>query len=199
MKLARHGGVRAVFAASGALWLSACISLGPDVPDRLIGLTAERMAASGALGAGELSNAIIVFEPEAPQRLDVTRVPVQIDDARIAYLQDAIWVERPARLFRRLLAETIRADSGRLVLDAPDPEVSGGTRLFGRLVEMGYDARSSSVIVRYDAIRELADGRLETRRFESTVPGVAPEVDAVAPALNSAANAVARDVAAWIG
>ncbi len=190
---------RAALALAGALALSACISLGPDVPETLIGLTAERSAAPGTLGGGELAEAIIVFEPQAPQRLDVTRVPVQVDEARIAYLKDAIWVEKPARLFQKLLAETIRAGGRRLVLDSPDPGIPSGTRLFGRLVDMGYDARTSEVVVRYDAIRESPGGEIETRRFESRVGGVAADAGAVAPALNTAANAVARDVAAWIG
>jgi cholesterol transport system auxiliary component len=40
---------------------------------------------------------------------------------------------------------------------------------------------------------------VETRRFEAIEPGVAPEAEAVAPALNRAANSVARQVADWVG
>ena len=43
------------------------------------------------------------------------------------------------------------------------------------------------------------DGAIETRRFESVIPGVSGKPAPVAAALNRAANAVAADVAAWIG
>lgn len=186
------------FAASAflALVLSGCVSLGPKVPDTLLSLTPEKVVAAGTSASGSYSGAIVVLEPEAEQRLNVTRVPVQIDAANVAYLKKATWVERPARLFQRLLAETIRADGGRLVVEN-DPGASG-LRLSGRLLEMGYDARSESVIVRYDAVKERTGGAVETRRFEAVVPGVDAEADEVGPALNRAANEVAAQVADWV-
>ena len=73
-----------------------------------------------------------------------------------------------------------------------------GTRLSGRLITMGYDARSGSVVVRYDAMKTGPKGELLTKRFESVVPGVAPLAAEVGPALNKAANDVAGQVAAWM-
>jgi cholesterol transport system auxiliary component len=124
---------------------------------------------------------------------------VQIDDSTIAYLKDATWVERPARQFRRLLAETIRAKGKRIVAESGDASEGGKSILAGRLLDMGYDARSQSVVVRYDALREEPGGQVLSRRFEAIVPGVAPKVEAVAPALNKAANDVASQVADWVG
>ena len=72
-------------------------------------------------------------------------------------------------------------------------------RLGGRLVDMGYDAADQAVVVRFEAVRSTRGGAVETRRFESVVPGVPAKPAAIAPALNRAANAVAADVAAWIG
>lgn len=187
-------------AALGAFALTAltgCVSLGPKVPDTLLNLTAERTAAAGTTASGTYAGAIVVLEPEADQRLAVTRVPVQIDDANVAYIKGAMWVERPARLFQRLLAETLRAKGSRLVVETdPGP---GGQRLSGRLLDMGYDARTQSAVVRYDAVRELPGGKIETRRFESVVPGIEAEGPAVGPALNRAANDVAGQVADWVG
>jgi len=180
-----------------ALSLSACVSLGPKVPESLFTLTADHPAAAGTAASGSYSSAIVVLEPEAEQRLAVTRVPVQIDDANVAYLKKAMWVERPARLFQRLVAETIRAKGSRLVVEN-DPG-SSGLRLSGRLLDMGYDARSQSVVVRYDAVKEWGGGKVEVRRFESVVPGVDDKAGAVGPALNQAANEVARQVAEWVG
>jgi len=64
---------------------------------------------------------------------------------------------------------------------------------------MGYDAAQQAVVVRFEAVRSTRDGVIETRRFESVVPGVSGKPAPVAAALNRAANAVAADVAAWIG
>ena len=133
------------------------------------------------------------------ERLDVVRVPVQVDDANIAYLKDAVWVDKPARLFRGLLAETIRTRSNRVVIDSDDPALAAQSQLRGVLRDFGYDARTSSVVVRFDAIRETEGEGIETRRFESVIPGVAADVASVGPALNQAANDVAGQVAEWVG
>jgi cholesterol transport system auxiliary component len=181
------------------LALGGCISLGGKAPKQLIRLTPEATAPAGDMGSAALRDALVVLDPETDRRLDVQRVPVQIDDATIAYLKDATWVERPARQFRRLLAETIRARGKRLVVEAGDTGELGRTTLGGRLLDMGYDARSQSVVLRFDAMRTDAAGNAQSRRFEATVPGVSPKVESVAPALNKAANEVASEVADWVG
>lgn len=197
--MAIRAGLPRAVATVLTLALAGCISLGPKVPDRLLTLTPERSVPAGASAAGQPSTALVVLEPASAQRLAVTRVPVQVDAASLAYLKDATWVERPARLFQRLLSETIRARGSRLVVGDGDVEYAASTQLGGQLLEMGYDAASGSVIVRYDAVLQLPDGEVRTRRFESTVPGVAAHVDAVGPALNQAANRVAAEVAEWVG
>lgn len=184
---------------AAVLLLGGCLSLGSKPPEQLISLTPDRAAPAGEIGGGTLANAIVVLNPDADQRLDVNRVPVQVDASGVAYLKDAVWVERPARQFRHLLAETIRAGGKRLVLEGDDIEVGARTVLSGRLLDMGYDARSQSVVVRYDALRENPDGSVASRRFESVVPGVSATAAAVAPALNEAANEVAKQVAEWVG
>jgi cholesterol transport system auxiliary component len=188
-----------VGALAALLLLGGCISLGGKTPKQLIRLTAETTAPAGDMGSASLHDALVVLDPESDRRLDVQRVPVQIDDATIAYLKDATWVERPARQFRRLLAETIRAKGKRLVVEQGDASEGGKSTLSGRLLDMGYDARSQSVVLRFDAIREDAAGNVTSRRFEATVPGVSANVQAVAPALNKAANEVASEVADWMG
>lgn len=192
--LIKHGGVLA-----GLLLLSGCLSLGGKTPDKLIGLSAEVTAPAGDMPAAALTEALVVLDPEAGRRLDVQRVAVQVDDSTIAYLKDAAWVERPARQFRRLLAETLRARGNRLVIEAGDAYEGGKTLLGGRLLDMGYDARSQSVVVRLDAMRWEPGGQVISRRFEATVPGVAPDAGSIAPALNRAANDVAKQVADWVG
>ena len=158
-----------------ALALSGCLSLTPEPPASLLTLTPTATVPAGAAMTGTAETSIKIIEPETPQRLNVTRVPVQVDDTEIAYLQDAFWVERPSRLFRRLLAETVRTKTNRLVIDGDDPSFISGSQLRGTLREFGYDVRSSSAIVRFDAIRAGADGAIETRRFESVQSGVLAE------------------------
>lgn len=183
-----------------ALMLPGCVSLGgAEPPPTLFTLTAGTSAPAGLSANGTVAQALAVIEPDAPQKLDVARVPVQVDSSTVAYLKDAVWVEKPARLFGRLLTETIRAKQTRLVVEGSDNAYAAATQLSGQLSEMGYDAPSSSVVVRFDAVLRQPDGQILTRRFEAKVGGVAPDAASVAPALNEAANTVAAEVAEWIG
>lgn len=179
------------------LALSGCISFGEDPPPTLFNLTPATPESQTEI-TGSVENALIVEEPSTSQRLSVTRVPVQVDASNVAYLQDAMWVERPTRLMQALIAETVRARSGRVVFEGDDTDASGGTLLSGRLLEMGYDARDGSVIVRFDALLHREGQQTVARRFESRIPGIAPEANAVGPALNRAANDVAGQIADWI-
>ena len=181
-----------------ALLLGGCLSFGPDTPDSLLTLTPTATAPAGNAG-GSTEQALVMQEFEAAPALDNTRVPVQVDDTSIAYLEDAVWVEKPARQLRRLIAETIRTRTGRLVIDGDDPGVLAENRLTGTLRQFGYDVRSQSVVVVFDAVRPGQGNAVQTRRFEVRVPGVTADVASVGPALNQAANDVAGQVAAWVG
>lgn len=176
--------------------LSGCVSLGPKAPNTLLALTPLAAPAVGSGTAGTIATALVVMEPEADARVAVSRVPVQIDDTNVAYLKEALWIERPARLFQHLLAETIRARGTRFVVEG-EPGASN-QHLSGRLIDMGYDARSRMAVVRFDAVKEVG-GKFETKRFESTAPVADAEAQYVGPALNEAANAVAKQVADWVG
>ena len=181
------------------LLLPGCISFGPEAPESLLTLTPIALAPAGGGVQGTADTAIAVREFEAPARIDVTRVPVQMDDSRLAYLVDATWVERPTRLFARLVAETIRSRGNRVVIDGDDPGVAPMAQLQGVLREFGYDARTSSVVVVVDAIRTGEGSAVTTRRFEARIPSVEAEGVAVGDALNRAANDVAGQIAAWVG
>lgn len=188
-----------ILAAALSMALAGCISIGSEPPPSLLTLTPTTLAPAGAGASGRMSGAILVGELEAPAKLSVLRVPVQIDDANIAYLKDAFWVEQPSRLFRRLLGETIRTRSGRMVVDSNEVAAPPQDAVRGTLREFGYDARSQSVIVRFDAVRTGAGENVQTRRFESIVPGITAEAGPVGDALNRAANDVAGQVAEWVG
>ena len=191
----------AALALASAVVLSGCVRIGgAEPPERLYTLTPATVAPAGtATDVQEMTAALAVLEPTSPQRLAVPRIPVRATSDSLAYLQDAVWVELPARLFQRVLAETIRTVGNRLVFAENELQYATRTRLSGHLGEMGYDAMTSSAVVRFDAVLQLPDGQIRTRRFESVVAGVAPEAGAVAAALNRGANQVAAEVAEWIG
>ncbi|WP_133364774.1 ABC-type transport auxiliary lipoprotein family protein [Qipengyuania sediminis] len=191
--------MRTASIAAALLATSGCISFGGKTPDSLITLTPAAAAPAGTTASGNASTALALAEFDAPRKLDVTRVPVQVTDSTIAYVKDAVWNEKPARLLGRLIAETIRARSGRLVIDGDDPGAEAETRISGTVREFGYDARTSEVVLVLDAARSGAGSSVTTRRFEARVPGVAAEAGPVGVALNQAANQVASEVAAWVG
>lgn len=182
-----------------ALALSGCISLGGEPPESLLTLSPAARAPAGPGSAGGAERAVIAVLPfDTPAKLDVLRVPVAVSDTELAYLQDAFWVEKPARLFRRLVGETIRARGDRMVIDGDDTTTLATLTVQGTLIDMGYDAVTSSAVVRFDAVRIGNDGAVATRRFEARESGVTADARSVGASLNAAANRVAADVAAWV-
>ena len=188
-----------IAAVAAAMALTGCISLGKEPPDQLLNLTPINPAPAGAAASGNVDAALAILDLQAPQKLNVTRVPVTTGDSSLAYLKDAEWVEKPARLFGRLLADTIRAKGNRLLVNGTDLEFQAASKLSGTLSAMDYDAATGSAVVRFDAVLQSGDSQVTTRRFEAVIPGVAAEPAAVGEALNRAANRVADEVAEWAG
>ena len=194
-----RGSICSIAAATGLLALTGCVSFGGKAPESLITLTPAAMAPAGSVASGNAQTAIALSEFEAPLKLDVTRVPVQVTDSEIAYVKDAVWTEKPARLLSRLIAETLRAKGNRLVVDGDDPGAQADTRISGTLREFGYDARTSEIVLVLDAARLGAGSSVVTRRFEARIPGIEAEAVPIGAALNEAANRVAAEVADWVG
>lgn len=190
---------RLALAPALAFALSGCLSFGADPPDMLLNLTPTTQAAAGTGVSGTSDTALAVLDLQAPQKLNVTRVPVTTGDSTLAYLKDAVWVERPARLFGQLLSDTIRAKGGRLLVGGTDLEFQAASKLSGTLSAMDYDATRGAVVVRFDAVLQAGNSQVLTRRFESVVEGVPAQPEPVAAALNRAANEVAGQVAEWVG
>ncbi|UYV15585.1 ABC-type transport auxiliary lipoprotein family protein [Porphyrobacter sp. ULC335] len=190
--------LRLALAAPLLLGLSGCISLGGEPPASLLTLSPETRAPAGPGVAGTERPVVAVLSFDTPAKLDVLRVPVAVSDTELAYLQEAFWVEKPARLFRRLVGETIRARGNAMVIDGDDTATLATVTLRGTLIDMGYDAQTSSAVVRFDAVRIGNDGAVTTRRFEAREDGVAAETRAVGAALNAASNRIAAEVADWV-
>jgi len=189
-------------AGCAALLLTGCVNLGGGKPPEslltLNALTAPPAGSGAVAGRETTGRAILVQLPDTPAKLDVLRLPVTVSDTELAYLEEAFWVEKPARLFRRLVGETLRGRGQALVIDNDDTPVLADVVLRGTLLDMDYDPRTSSVVVRFDAVRTEAGGKATSRRFEAREGGVAPNSAAVGPAMNRAANAVAKEVADWL-
>ena len=199
MKSLLHiGGAVSLALAVGACSLGSLLGGGGDVPPTLLTLTPsapETGAFTRAAGAGE---AMTINTPVISKALRTVRVPVQVSATQIAYVQDLQWVDTPDKVFRDLLAETVRRTTGRVVLDPNQTALDPGLLVSGELQRFGFDATSGMVVVRYDASLSTAGGtRVETRRFEATAPADGTAAT-VAPALQQTANQVAHDFAQWV-
>jgi len=185
---------------AAALPLAACISFGAKPPAALLDLTATAAMPVGQVQDSSAAKTITIQVPSTPQSIAAARVPVQTSPTAIAYVVDALWVEPPARLFARLLSDTIAARTGRVVLTPAQSFSDPGARLSGELRSFGVDAASNSALVVYDAalIRGEA-ATVEKRRFEARVPLSVIDATTVGPALNQGANQVAGEVADWVG
>jgi cholesterol transport system auxiliary component len=179
--------------------LSACVSFGGGKPPAaLLVLSATYAVKDGSVQTGAAKEALIVLLPQVPRKLETNRVPVQIDSSNIAYLKNAIWADKPARLMQMLVMETVTAKNGRLVLNEVDAGGKGEEFLSGTLVEFGIDARTSEAVVIYDAVKLVRGQAVQKRRFEIRKPVGVVEAGPVGDALNKAANDVAVEIAAWL-
>jgi cholesterol transport system auxiliary component len=187
------GGLAPAFALAG------CISLGPKPPAELLRLTPTEQAPAGTGEALTPGRAVTVMIPFSPAEIANTRVPVHAGATQLTYVKDAVWGDMPNKLFRDLLAETIRVRTGRPVLDARDYHLAPGMKLTGRLQQFGVDAGARQASMVYDATLQRDDKQIETKRFTATAPIGAVTSAGVAPALNTVANQVAQQVADWVG
>lgn len=177
--------------------LSACISFGAKPPPSLLTLTPATPIAVGQAQSSAAARAIVVADVTTPASLAALRVPVQTTPTEIAYVTDAQWVEPPARLFARLLADTLTA-GGTVVLTGVQSVDSPAGSLRGELRSFGFDATARTAVVTFDATLTRGGGTtVEKRRFEASVPVAAIDAATAGTALNDAANQVAAQVATW--
>lgn len=180
--------------------LSACISFGAEPPPSLLTVTSAQSFPAGQTQSSANAATITIAVPVVSQALATTRVPVQSSATSIAYVKGAQWVEVPARLFARLVSDTVGAKSGRVVLSTGQSLSDPGARLSGELRNFGVDATTSQAVVTFDASLIRATGTaVEKRRFEARVPVASIEAGPVGIAVNQAANQVAGEIADWVG
>ncbi|QNM82407.1 membrane integrity-associated transporter subunit PqiC [Sphingomonas sabuli] len=171
---------------------------GGKTPDTLYTLTPEApfTAQTRSVAVGQT---VTIRTPVVPKELRVLRVPVQVSPTNVEYVTDLQWVDTPDKLFQKLVEETVRRKTARVVLDPAQASLDPGLVVTGELNRFGYDAQTGMVVVQYDAAMATQGGtHVENRRFESTIPS-SPDAANVGTMLNAAANRVATEVAAWIG
>lgn len=189
----------ALAAALGACSLGGLLGGGAKVPPTLQTLTAEAPDPGAITRTAAAGQSVTVAVPLVPKELRTTRVPVQVTPTDVQYVTNLQWVDTPDRLFQALVAETIRRTTNRVVLDGSQATLDPGLLVSGQLQKFGYDAQAGQVVVEYDGALSTAGGnRVETRRFVATAPADGTGAS-VGPALNRAANQVAREVAGWVG
>jgi cholesterol transport system auxiliary component len=171
---------------------------GGKTPASLLRLTPQAAPQGNTVRSSSAGDAVTITLPIIAKELRTTRVPAQVNDTEVAYIEDLLWVDTPDRLFQDLLAETVRRTTGRVVLDPRQSLLDPGVTVSGQLHRFGFDAAAQAVIVQFDGARSTAGGTaVETRRFEARVPS-AGDAASVGPALNQAANQVAIEAASWI-
>ena len=196
MMFSKISGTR-LYALPLIMALSACVSFGGKAPVSMLVLTADNVVAAGTARTATVAEALVIQIPQVPRKLDNNRVPVQIDASSIAYLKDAIWADKPARLMQMLLAETVSAKSGNLVLNEVDAGGKAVRILSGSLLEFGIDAATNEAVIVYDVVKITRGGATEKRRFETRRPVTAIAPAPAGAALNAAANDVAGQIADW--
>lgn len=177
--------------------LAGCVSFGAKAPRQLLTLNATDAVAIGVTRTTANGQTVTILSPSVPAAIAAPRVPVYRGDIAIAYVKDAAWIDSPARLFQRLLSETVAAKTGRIVVDLRQSTGDPGLRIQGTLLKFGIDEARSEAVVTYDAVI-VREAELDSRRFERRVRVDVIDALTVGPALNTAANGVASDVADWI-
>ena len=190
---------RLLLLAVAALPLAGCISFGAKPPPSLLTLETASGPAVGAEQNSAKARSITIQVPSTPTSIAGARVPVQATPTTIAYVEDAQWSEPPARLFARLLSDTVSARSNMVVLSTVQSISDPSATLAGELRRFGLDATTREAVVTYDAALTRAGAEtVEKRRFEARVPVSAIDAANAGTALSQAANRVAGEVATWV-
>jgi len=199
MKFVRLIAPVAFAAALGGCSLGGLLGGGGKPPPTLLTLSSEAPAPGEFVRAASAGQAVTVNTPVIPKELRTTRVPVQVTPTDVQYVTNAQWVDTPDRLFRDLIAETIRRTTNRVVLDTKQATLDPGLVVSGELQRFGYDAATGTAVVQFDGALSTTGGtRVEARRFIASYPSDGSAAS-IGPSLNRAANEVATEVAQWIG
>jgi cholesterol transport system auxiliary component len=199
MKLLRKLMPFAAAVALGGCSLGSLLGGGAKGPTTLGTLTPEAPDPGNIVRNASAGQAVMIQTPVISNELRTVRVPVRLTPTDVQYVTNLQWVDTPDKLFQNLVEETVRRTTNRVVLDPNQTGINPGVVLQGQLERFDYDAQSGQVIVAFNGSLSSPDGtQVQTRRFMATAPADGTSAS-VGPALNRAANQVARQIAQWIG
>lgn len=179
--------------------LAGCIRFGAAPPPSLLTIAPQAQPTVGTAQNSATGRSIVVEVPAVPQEISGARVPVRATDTSIAYVKNAQWAEPPARLFARLLADTLTARAQMVVLSTAQSFDDPSASLGGELRSFGLDAMQRQAVVIYDAsFTPVGKASVEKRRFEARVPVAEIDAAQAGVALSQAANQVAQQVSDWV-
>jgi len=189
---------RTAIALVGLSLLSGCVSFGGEAPATMLILSADNRVQAGTSVSAGAADAVVIASPNAPRKLNTNRVLVEVSQGNVAYLKGGVWADKPATLIHQLLAETVAAKTGQLVLSEAVDSGKNPQTIAGQLLEMGIDEASMEAVVTFDAVRTREGNPIERRRFESRVAVNKVDIENAGIALNEAANNLAEEVADWV-
>jgi len=185
--------------ALGGCSLGGMLGGGGKAPPTLLTLTPSATDPGQITRSANAGQAVTIAVPVVAKELRTVRVLVQATPTDVQYVADLQMVDTPDHLFQQLVQETVRRATNRVVLDPRQSGLDPGLLVSGSLQHFGFDVATGEVVVQYDAALSTQGGaHVETRRFTATAPADGT-AGSVGPALNTAANQVATDVANWIG
>lgn len=145
---------------------------------------------------------LVVNEPSAVRALETDRIMVKPGPAQIAYYKGAAWGDRLPRLIQARMVEAF--ENAGLVsavgsrsdrLDA-DLELASEVRAFQVEIENGQAQARTSLFVK---VVDGDSGRvLSSRRFESSRPTSAKNVNEMVVSLNQSFDQVMQEVIPWV-
>src|SRR5687768_8845034 len=113
---------------------------GAKTPPTLLSLTPQAPLPADSTRSASAGEAVTIAIPVIGKELRTVRVPAQVGNNEVAYIENLQWVDTPDRLFQDLLAETVRRTTGRVVLDPKVTALDPGVLVSGQLHRFGYDA-----------------------------------------------------------
>jgi cholesterol transport system auxiliary component len=144
-----------------------------------------------------------VDDLESAAELANTRIAVRVGAQEVRYVTGGLWTDRPTRLLRAVLADTLRQRSTGLVLSAAQADIAPAYRLAGRLIAFQAEAPNGVVTHMKISTEQLlimakTGTVLASRRFEAREASRSDRPADLAEAANAAANIIAAQTTDWV-
>jgi len=190
--------------ALGALTLSGCVSLLPEVePVAVYRLSSPEPRANATMPEAVV---VTVERPVAPAGLSGDEIAIETEPGRLAYMAGARWIAPSTVILQSLIVDTLHAGEDGIEPVRPSDAIRGSyelrtdLRAFEAVYDQGSD-RAPLVRVRIAARLVESDGRnlAASEVFSAEVRARANRAGAIVDAFNQASTQVATEMSAWTG